>query len=205
MQLTVKSLLVLFFLASCSTTEDTRYRDTTKLELPPALRADAQVIPKGRHDDSALPDKEDNKGMGDSVYMTAAEPPVLMIKQAFDIGWNTLESALKQSEIEIKDRDLDKGLYYVIFDPDQYVPENDTVADRLGSLFTNDYSQTIYVLTVTADGDETQINAAKASKADQGSLSDPDDDHEENDEKTDGAEKLLLFLFKTLRDDLIEK
>ena len=43
-----------------------------------------------------------------------------MIKQPFDDAWNTLGLALKQSEIEITDREHDKGLYYVSYDSSGY-------------------------------------------------------------------------------------
>ena len=56
MQIPVKSLLVSLLLVACGTTEETRYRDTTKLELPPTLQVNKQPIEQGVSDDSVIPD-----------------------------------------------------------------------------------------------------------------------------------------------------
>lgn len=201
MQKFVKSILVSLLIVSCGTTEKIAYRDTAKLELPPALRSDKPVVNLSEVDDSAIPEKKAKTGLGDAVYMTASKPSTLKIKQNFNNAWNTLESALKQSEIKITDRELDKGLYYVTYDPDDYVPEDEALADRLTAFFTDEYSKANYVLTVTADGSETQISAAIADKAD----ADDQQDKKNDSDKTDGAEKLLLFIFETMRDDLVEE
>jgi uncharacterized lipoprotein len=133
--------------------------------------------------------------------MSAAEPPVLKLEQPFDVAWNTLASAFRQSRLEIRDKDRDKGLYYVEFDPDDYVPEDASVLDRMGNFLADDYSKAVYVLTVTREDGETAVTAAKAGSAEQGGLKGAVDE----EEKPDGAERLLSFLYQVLRDDWTEK
>ncbi len=199
MRLIITSLLVFLVLVSCGATEPAPYRDTTYLELPPGLQESYAAPKQSESDDSAIPDKSKiKKGLGDTVYLTTSKPPQIKIKQIFDLAWNTLDAALKQSDIEITDRELDKGLYYVTYDADSHVSEDASFADSFTALLTNDYSKSSYVLTVTADGDETIISAALADQ----------DEHSEKPEtsdKTDGAEKLLQFIFETMRDDLVEE
>jgi uncharacterized lipoprotein len=202
MQLTVISLWVALFLVSCGTTEPASYPDTAHLELPPALQGAKEGLNRSEaDDDSVIPDKKAKTGLGDAVYLTTAKPPLLRIRQSFDSAWNTLDAALKQSEIEITDRELDKGLYYVTYDADSYVSGDEALADRLTAVFANDYSKASYVVTVTADGSETQISAALADKSDQDNHS----DQKEDGDKTDGAEKLLMFIYETMRDELVEE
>lgn len=202
-------LAMSWLLLSCGMSEDSRYRDTSRLELPPALLDTKTVKTDTGGGDGALADPKESKGLGDDVYLSAAKPVILKIKQPLDIAWNTVASALRQGDVDIKDRELDKGQYYVIFDPDQYVADSDTVFDRFGSLFVNEYGQSIYILTLTADGDETLVTADKAQASEQSATDDSEDRtadaKSEDEEKPDGAEKLLLFLHKILRDELVDK
>lgn len=200
-RLTLISLFVSLVLLSCGATEPAPYRDTTPLELPPALRETKEEPVRRESDDSAIPDKKAKTGLGDVVYLTASKPTFLRVKLAYDSAWNILNAALKQSEIEITDREHDKGLYYVTFDVDSYVSSDDALADQLADVFVDNYSKASYVLTVTADGSETQISASLADKAD----ADNSSDKPENGDKTDGADKLLLFIYETMRDELVEE
>lgn len=203
----VKPLIFLaasLLLLSCSANEDSRYRDTSRLELPPALLNPQPV--KAENTDTEVDEAtvdEKAKGLGDDVYLSEAKPTLLKLKQPLDIAWNTVESALRQGDFDIKDRELDKGQYYVIFDPDQYADESDTVVDRFGSLFVNDYSKSTYLLTLTADGGETLITADKAQSSEQ-NASDEEQKTEnaDADEKSDGPDKLLLSLYRILHDEL---
>jgi uncharacterized lipoprotein len=128
--------------------------------------------------------------------MTTTSPPQLKIKQPFDDAWNTLGLALKQSEIEITDREHDKGLYYVSY-------------DSSGSFFSKKQNEVIYVLTVENDGAETKITATLGNAAEQTNSSRGVHRSSSNEnsaaQSTDGAEKLLQSLYETIRDDLKEE
>jgi uncharacterized lipoprotein len=197
MQVIVKFLLLTLGLVSCGTSEDSRYRDTAMLERPPEL-----VVPKKAGepdviDNSSIPKKRYEKGLGSDVYLTTTTPPQLKIKQPFDDAWNTLGLALKQSEIDVTDREHDKGLYYVSY-------------DSSGSFFSKKQNEAIYVLTVESDGPETKITAALGSSTEQinsGSRGERRDLAKDNSatQSTDGAEKLLQSLYETIHDDLKEE
>ena len=197
MQAFVKILLLSLVLVSCGTSEDRRYRDTAMLERPPALAGSKQAGEPRITDNSSIPKKRDEPGLGADVYMTTTTPPQLRIKQPFDDAWNTLGLALKQSEIEITDREHDKGLYYVTYNPDT-------------SFFSNKHDEAIYVLTVEKDGTETKITATLGNANEQisaGSRGHHLGSAEDNsaNQSTDGAEKLLQSLYETIRDDLKEE
>ncbi len=197
MQVIAKVLLLSLGLVSCGTSEDSRYRDTSILERPPALVVSKKAGEPRIADNSTIPKKRDETGLGSGVSMTTTTPPQLIIKQPFDDAWSTLGLALKQSEIEITDREHDKGLYYVSY-------------DSSGSFFSRKQNEAIYVLTVENDGAETKITAALGNAAEQtssGSRGEHRGLAKDNSatESIDGAEKLLRSLYETIRDDLKEE
>jgi len=193
----IKGFLLALALVSCATTEDSRYRDTSALERPPILAGNR---PKGMPrvtDNSTIPKKRYEKGLGSDVYITTTTPVQLRIKHHFDYAWTTLDLALKQSKVEITDHDHDKGLYYVSYDADS-------------SFFSKKENQAIYLLTLESDGLETKITAALGNAAEQlsagnhGEQRGPAVDNSAN-QPADGAEKLLQSLYETIRDDLKEE
>ena len=48
-----------------------------------------------------------------------------MIRQPLDLGWNTLGHALKQDYLKVSDRQQEKGLYFVSYNP-EIVAEKDS-------------------------------------------------------------------------------
>jgi uncharacterized lipoprotein len=197
MQVIAKILLLSLGLVSCGTSEDSRYRDTAMLERPPALVVSKQAGEPNITDNSTIPKKRNEKGLGSDVYMTTTSPPQLGIKQPFDDAWNTLGLALKQSKIEITDREHDKGLFYVIYDPEN-------------SFFSTKHNEAIYVLTVEKDDAETKITAILGNAAEQSSAGSRNEHRgltKDNSatQPPNGAEKLLQSLYETIRDDLKEE
>ena len=197
MQVIAKILLLSLGLVSCGISEDSRYRDTAVLERPPELTVTKQAGELRINDNSTIPKKRDETGLGSDVSMTTTTPSQLIIKQPFDDAWSTLGLALKQSDIEITDREHDKGLYYVSYDPGS-------------SFFSKKQNEEIYVLTLERDGDETKITATLGNAAEQtnsgshGEHRSPSSDNSATG-STDGAEKLLQSLYETIRDDLKEE
>lgn len=190
----VKSLLLIVFLASCSSAEEkSRYRDTESLERPPIVTSNSPSKEQRIVDNSSIPKKKDSTGLGSDVYLSA--PTQLTIKQSFDDAWNTLGRALKQSGIKITDHERDKGLYYVTQD----------TADRTSffakaTAFLSD-DPAIYMLMVKQDGEETTVTATIANATEQSSATQDGTPHP----SAEGAENLLQLLFKTLRDKLEEE
>ncbi len=193
MRVIVKSLLLIGFLASCSTTaEESRYRDTEHLERPPIVTT-SPTKEQRTVDNSSIPKKKDRTGLGSDVYQSS--PTQLTIKQPFGDAWNTLSRALKQSSIKITDHERDKGLYYVTQD----------TADRTSffakaTAFLSD-DPTIYLLTVKQEGEETTVTATIANATEQSNATQDGTPHP----SAEGAEDLLQLLFKTLRDKLEEE
>ncbi|UOA09238.1 outer membrane protein assembly factor BamC [Methylobacter sp. S3L5C] len=196
MQSIIKSFLLVILLVSCGG-NDSRYRDTQMLEHPPAITiskpgAELRVI-----DNSKIPKKRHEAGLGEDVYMTTSTPPQMRIKQSLDDAWSTLGLALKQSDIEITDREHDKGLYYVLYDPEK-------------SFFSGKHNEAIYVLTVESDGAETLVSATLGNAAEQSSAGGRGkkrgaDKDNSSAELADGAEKLLQSLYESIRNDLKEE
>lgn len=193
MRVIVKNLLLIVFLVSCGTTEESRYRDTENLERPPTVANSSPTKEQRVIDTSSIPKKKDRTGLGSDVYQST--PTQLTIKQPFGDAWNTLSRALKQSGIKITDHERDKGLYYVAQD----------TADRTSffakaTAFLSD-DPAIYLLTVKDDGEETTVTATVANATEQSSATQDGTPHP----SAESAEDLLQLLFKTLRDKLEEE
>ena len=194
MRVIVKSLLLTGFLASCGTTEESRYRDTEALERPPTVTNSSPTREQRVVDTSSIPKKKDSTGLGSDVYLST--PKQLTIKQPFDEAWNTLSRALKQSGIKITDHERDKGLYYVTQD----TTDTTGFLAKATAFLSNDPA--IYLLTVKQEGAETTVTATVANATEQSSAAAKDGVPES---KVEDAEDLLQLLFKTLRDKLEEE
>ncbi|MDD5579199.1 MAG: outer membrane protein assembly factor BamC [Methylobacter sp.] len=193
------ALLFTFILVSCAS-EESRYRDTGMLERPPILVVEKKSGEQPERDDSAVSSKEDAKtGLSSKVYMTTSTPPLLMIRQPFDVAWDTLGNALRQDYIKISDREHDKGLYYVTYDADMQAVEEGNMLDKAMSFFKDERHEGSYVLMVQEKGSETQISAAINNEPKQSASS--DDKNNISTPTADGAEKLLLSLYKTMSDE----
>lgn len=199
------TLIISFFfvtvLTACGITEERQYTDNDFLERPPTLASSLVSSDEAKPAVSEEAPKKADKGLGADVSINNQSPLQLSVKRSFDITWHDLELILKQKEIEIKDREHDKGQYYVTFDADDYQSEDSGFLDKSTSFFKNDYKPVVYILTVEQDGSDSRISAAVANEAEQtnhGLQSDKDSN------LTDGPDKLLLSLYKSLRDDLVE-
>ncbi|MCX7097594.1 MAG: outer membrane protein assembly factor BamC [Methylococcales bacterium] len=192
MRKSIGPLLLAIALCSCSGTDE-RYKDTAALERPPVIIHNKQTGEPRIVDDSTIHKKRYEDGLGSDVYLTTSVPAQLKIKQAYDDAWSTLGLALKQSDLEVTDREHDKGLYYVSYDPDH-------------SFFSGKKNELIYVLTVEDDGEETTISSALGSSSEQTSKGRRDPTQDTGDTSSvDGAEKLLQLLYETLHDKLKEE
>lgn len=192
MQAIIKSLPLIMILVSCGG-KDTRYRDTQMLERPPTLSVRKKAEEQPIVDDSKIPKKQHEMGLGSDVYMIESTPMQLKIKKPFDYAWRVLEMALKQSQIKIIDHRQDKGLYYVYY-------KQKTLFETAASFFKknqdDEHHEANYLLTVKEDRAETKITATPFNAAEQDS----------NDEAADSdSETLLWALYKTLRNDLKEE
>ncbi|HEY5140562.1 MAG TPA: outer membrane protein assembly factor BamC [Methylococcales bacterium] len=194
MQAINKSLLLTIMLVSCGG-NDSRYRDTQMLERPPTLAVSKKAGEEPRIiDNSTIPKKRDETGLGSDVYMIESAPMQLRIKKPVDYAWQVLGMALKQSHIKIIDHRQDKGLYYVYY-------KQKSLFDSAVSLFkknqeNDEHHEANYELTVKEDKAETKVSATPLNAAEQDSY---------DNAATSDAEALLWLLYKTLHDDLKEE
>jgi len=193
MRVIVKSLLLVGFLVSCGTTEESRYRDTEALERPPIVTHSSPSREQRVVDTSSIPKKKDSTGLGENVYQST--PLQLTIKQAFDEAWTTLGRALKQSGIKVTDHERDKGLYYVTQD----TADRTSFFAKATAFLSDDPS--IYLLTLKNDGAETTVTASVANATEQNSVT----GDSAPPPSIEGAEDLMQVVFKTLRDTLKEE
>ena len=184
----LSTLLLLAATAASCTSVENKYKSTDMLERPPTLIGIKPA--EAQSDDAETPPKEAKAGLGDEVTMIEANPPRLRINQGFAQAWSTITSVLKQENLEITDRNRDKGLFYVTYDADSYKPDD---AGFFSSLLpTNDYPEEGYILNLQGQGGGTEITAEVANKTASAA--------EDEATPADGAEKLLKTLYKTLRD-----
>lgn len=195
MRLLVKNFLLIVFLASCGTTEESRYRDTEHLERPPIVTNTGPTREERTVDNSSIPRRKNTTGLGTDVYQNSASQ--LTIKQSFENAWNTLGRAFKQGGIKVTDHERDKGLYYVTRDISDST-ESPGFLSKVSSLFSSD-DAAIYLLTVKQEGEETTVTSTVANVTEQSSVA------KKGNPTSEGAEELLQLLFKTLRDKLEEE
>lgn len=189
-----KLFLLLPLLNACTAT-DSRYRDTQMLERPPQISVSKPVEEKLK-DTSAVKHNIDGTDLGSTVSIKSTTPPVLVIKQPFDVAWQTLGNALKADNLEVTDREHDKGRYFVTYDPDK-VPEDESgFLDKTLSYINNKHIEERYVLTVTDQGEETEVLVANNTEPKQSS--DSEEQYKLTTPPADGAEKLLNSIYKTM-------
>jgi len=197
MRIIIKCFLFTVALASCGTTKDARYRDTVMLERPPILPITRQPGEQRITDDSTIPKKTDETGLGSAVYLTTTTPPQLKIKQPFDKAWDTLNQALQINGIKITDHDRNKGQLYIRYG-------SSGLLEKAKSFLMNEQKESNYLVMLKKDDPETTIVVTMTDKTEQQS-----DSYESQDgyyeEPIDISQELLEKLYKTIHDDLVEE
>jgi len=191
----IKLLIITPFitaLVSCSSANDNRYRNTELLERPPTLAITKKVTNAVEccEDTSSVPKTKAKKGLGDDVKLISSKPMQIKLNQPIETAWNSIGLALKQREIKITDQEREKGFYYVAYRP----------ASLFSGLFNKLSKESIYLLTLSTEGNETIVLAKQGNATEQNSALThfaSDDDEARSD-----AEDLLQQLYETLRDDL---
>ncbi len=181
---------------SCTKVDSTLYTDTSQLELPPQMeisKSDKVFIDKN--------EKVENKGLGDNVFLTEKNGvAVLKIKKTFSRSWNIVREALQVSEIKVTDKNREKGVLYVLYDPDTVDSEGSSFFDSMTfHMFEDDYQEAAYKLTVGWEETDTEITVEQINNEEIDFLDDDGDDFEN---AVDNGQKLLEKLYTTIRDDL---
>lgn len=193
----------LFVILSACSQPDSRYKSIEHLEHPPEfvdLLEDKTTASSVKPVATSQAIKE---GLGNKVGFEHADiGSTIIVKEPYAKTWFIVGLVLNQQEIEITDRNRDEGYYYVSFDPDEIEASNKGV---LSYFFGEDiYAQRTYSLQLRESYSETEITASVVQEAEDKPDSDSADENRE-DEKTDGAEKLLEYLYKYLKEGNLDK
>jgi NlpB/DapX lipoprotein len=189
-----KFFLLLPLVTACTGT-DPRYRDTQMLERPPQL-AVTKPVEEIVKDSSAVKHNIEGTELGSTVSIKSTTPPVLIIKQPFNVAWQTLGNALRADNVEVTDREHDKGRYFVTFDPNKTPEDESGFLDKTLSYLNDAHVEERYVLTVTDKGQETEVLVANNTEPKQSSNS--EEQYKLTTPPADGAEKLLNSIYKTM-------
>lgn len=196
----LKSHWVLFLMpllvSSCAEVKSTKYKDTSALEVPPAMDIVEKPVAQVKASEAI-----ENKGLGDVVSVADSDnKQVIKIKKIFDRSWSIVEQALKLSEIQITDKNREEGLFYVKFNPSQQRSNKAGLMDSVSSfLFSDGYEEESYKLTVVWRVSDTEVSAELVETEQDDPL---DDEKGDFDGPVDSSAKLIKLLFKTIRDDL---
>lgn len=185
-------------IVSCSDNKNSRYRDTSDLEMPPRM----EIIETAKQVDEEKDGKTES-GLGNIVSLAdSTEKPVIKIKKNFDRSWLIVEKAIKLNELEITDKNRDLGVYYVKFDPDDQASGDSSIIDSMTFfIFKDDYDEAIYKLTLNWRDSATEVRA-EVVDGDSSYLLDDDEDIEDFEGSIDAGGKLLNTLYITIREDL---
>jgi uncharacterized lipoprotein len=205
MKVIVKILLLSLGLVSCGTPKESRYRDTAMLERPPTLPVTHQSAEEPALAEHKLGQtKMQQEHEEPSVYMNSTTPPLLMIRQPLKLGWNTLGHALKQDYLKVSDRQQEKGLYFISYNPQILAEKDSGFFDKAIAMLKKVRQEEYYVLTVTEQHLETQVsisvNQQQNTTADGSSAADGSPPVDESSPSTEDADKLLLLIYKSMSD-----
>jgi len=170
-----------------------QYQNNTSLEQPPTLKIEHAI------NSPAVTETAINTGLNKAVVLIGTKR--LQLKQSYEQAWRTLATALEFNGIEISDRNQETGEYFVNYDPDNTQNKKSELLDGVSFLFNNDYEEAVYKITLTQVPQAIEIRAEKLATTEMDLL----DDGEEitfDDEENDGADKLIRYLYRTLKNDL---
>lgn len=188
---------VFLFLHACTDVKTIEYSDTSDLEMPPEM--EIAETPK-----ELITEKEDveveGKGLGDIVSLAGTkDKAVIKIIKTFERSWELVEQALKLNEIEVTDKNREKGVFYVLFDPDEQSSES--TKNSTFSFFGGEYDEGAYQITIVWRESDTEVTAELVDDT-HSDLLDDAEDKEEFEGSVVGGDHLLKTLYKTLRHDL---
>jgi uncharacterized lipoprotein len=179
-----------FCVLACSS-GNSRYRDTAMLERPPTLALQKNTQSGDTIIDDSIEPKKKRPGLSSSVTLLEEDTKRILIKQPVTQAWLTLGMALKQSDIKITDYEKGKYNYYVNY-------HSQGVLTNVINFLNEEESKTIYLLTLSSQGDDSLIQAQLASRNEQASHN-TDGVVEKVNDDSDG---LVDAIYHLLRDDI---
>ena len=171
-----------------------QYQNNASLEQPPTLKIEQSI------NSPAVTETNINTGLNDAVTLMGTNR--LHLKQSYEQAWETLATALAFNNIEVSDRNQEAGEYFINYDPDNTRSKNTGLLDDISFfLFKDDYAKAAYKITLTKISQVVEIRAEKLAAIEMDSLDDGEDITFE-DKTNDGADKLIHYLYRTLKNDL---
>ncbi len=189
-------IFVTLLCVSCVDVKSSQYKDTSELEQPPQM----EIVVKKKAEVTSEEEQND-QGLGSRVtFSESTGKSAIKIKKLFNRSWNIVEQALKLNDIEIKDKNRELGVFYILFDPDELSDREESVLPNFAfSFFQDDYDKAAYKLLVIWKESVTEVTADLVED-DVSDLLDDDEDELGND--ADGGKILLKTLYKTIKEDL---
>ena len=185
-------VFALSFLVLACSSRSSRYHDTAMLERPPTLALQKNTQNSNIIIDDSIEPKKKRPGLNSTVTLLGDDVNKrVLIKQPLTQAWRTLGMALKQSEIKITDYEKGKYNYYVNY-------HSQGVLTNVINFLNEEESKTIYLLTLSSQGDDSLIQAELASRNEQNS--------QNNDgvlmKPNDDSEGLIEAIYFLLHDDI---
>ncbi len=172
--------LSLFTLLGCGA--ESPYRDTSELELPPAVKSTepTMAVPSAI-DKQARPEQK-------TVLLDDSEkPPVLIIKKFQDRAWELVIEALNQHKIEIIDKNREAGSIQVKYDASE--DGGETFGNVRFFWFEDEYGEARYEIKLAWNGVETEVKVHLLEQA----------ESEDDEDLADGSEKLVKMLYNAIK------
>lgn len=172
-----------------------QYQNNDSLEQPPTLKIERAI------NSPAVTETHINTGLNDAVVLIGTNH--LHLKQSYEQAWRTVATALEFNGIEMSDRNQATGEYFIHYDPDNTRSKNRGLFDDLNFLlFKNDYVKAPYKISVTQVSQAIEITAEKLTDTLSMDLLDDGEAISFDDKVNDGADKLIRYLYRTLKNDL---
>jgi len=168
-------------LAGCG--GESPYRDTTELEVPPAVEIEQlatttspQIAQRAKPEKVVV------------VLDDSQTPPLLKIRKFQDRAWELVLEALNDKQIEIVDKNREAGIVQVKYDASE--DSGESFGNVRFFWFEDEYGEAKYEIKLDWNGLETDVKVRLLQQA---------ESTDEDDELADGSEKLVKLLYKTIK------
>jgi uncharacterized lipoprotein len=165
-----------------------RYRDTHHLEMPPELTIEHTHHQPAVGSDDLKPKAAGSVLAGLMEYDSAGGKPKLTLKTRPERAWEMISTALRIANINVLDKNREKLVFQVRYDPD--VDGKDVGFIR--SLLNNDYPEADYSINLMEESAGMRVNVAPNQST-----------QLESDE--DGSAELLRLLHQTIDEKIINR
>ena len=176
-------------LSACSDNPE-KYRDIKHLELPPTLAIEhntSTAVKTTSTSSSVSSETPKPTGELDRLIYIGGEDlhPVITLRTRFERAWDLIDHGLKLAEIEIVEKDKEKGFFKIRYEDKN---SSSSLMKSVTSIFDISYSDIEYTLTLNKDmGRTTPVNIEKLKQ---------------NDPADNASKSLATLLVDTIKKDL---